>query len=84
MRYYKPVLVPHKITGDFDIAGVHIKPFEQDHRYSKTLGFCIGDFAYSTDVVKLDGAAYEMLEGAALGSLIASTASRIRRTRIST
>lgn len=63
VRYYKPVLVPHKIAGDFDIAGVHIKPFEQDHGYSKTLGFRIGDFAYSTDVVKLDDAAYGTLEG---------------------
>lgn len=63
VRYYKPVLVPHEITGDFDIAGVHIKPYEQDHGYSKTLGFRIGDFAYSTDVVKLDDAAFDMLEG---------------------
>ena len=63
VRYYKPVLVPHEITGDFEIAGVSLKPFEQDHGFSKTLGFRIGDFAYSTDVVALDEAAFATLEG---------------------
>ncbi|NKB56877.1 MAG: MBL fold metallo-hydrolase [Alphaproteobacteria bacterium] len=63
VRYYKPVLLPHEITGAFDVAGVHIEPFEQDHGYSTTLGFRIGNFAYSTDVVRLDDAAFEALEG---------------------
>lgn len=63
VRYYKPCLVPHEITGTFEIAGVTLKPFEQDHGFSKTLGYRIGDFAYSTDVVALDDAAFEALEG---------------------
>jgi phosphoribosyl 1,2-cyclic phosphate phosphodiesterase len=62
-RYYKPVLVPHEIDGDFEIAGVRLQPFEQDHGFSETLGFRIGNFAYSTDVVRLDEAAFAALEG---------------------
>ena len=63
VRYYKPVLVPYEITGEFEVAGVAIKPFEQDHGYSTTKGFRIGDFAYSTDVVALDEAAFAALQG---------------------
>jgi phosphoribosyl 1,2-cyclic phosphate phosphodiesterase len=40
-----------------------VKPFEQDHGFSKTLGFRIGGFAYSTDVVDLDAAAFAALAG---------------------
>lgn len=63
VRYYKPVLIPHEISGPFEVAGVTVTPFEQDHGFSKTLGFRIGDFAYSTDVVALDEAAFAALEG---------------------
>ncbi len=63
VRFYKPVLVPREIDGDFDINGVCLKPFEQDHGFSTTLGFRIGNFAYSTDVVRLDEAAFEALAG---------------------
>jgi len=62
-NYYKPTLTPHAITGPFDLAGLRIVPFEQDHGFSKTLGFRIGDMAYSTDVVGLDDAAFQALEG---------------------
>ena len=41
-------------------------PFEQDHGFSKTLGFRIGDMAYSTDVVDLDDAAFAVLAGVEL------------------
>lgn len=63
VRYYKPVLVAHEISGVFDVAGVTVRPFVQDHGYSKTLGFRIGDFGYSTDVVGLDETAFETLAG---------------------
>ena len=63
MRYYKPVLLPHEIQGEFAIADISLKPFRQEHGFSHTLGFRIGDFGYSTDVVDLDDAALAMLEG---------------------
>jgi len=61
--YYKPVLEPRAIDGPFAAAGIPVKPFEQDHGFSKTLGFRIGGFAYSTDVVDLDAAAFAALAG---------------------
>jgi len=63
LHYYKPVLTPREIIGPFTVAGLTITPFEQDHGFSTTLGFRIGDFAYSTDVVRLDDAAFQALEG---------------------
>jgi phosphoribosyl 1,2-cyclic phosphate phosphodiesterase len=62
-RYYKPALVPHIISGTLDFDGVRIIPFIQDHTYSTTLGFRIGNFAYSTDAKSLDDAAFEALKG---------------------
>jgi phosphoribosyl 1,2-cyclic phosphate phosphodiesterase len=61
--YYKPVLAPHEIAGPFTAAGLAIVPFAQDHGYSVTLGFRIGSFAYSTDVVKLGEDAFAALVG---------------------
>jgi phosphoribosyl 1,2-cyclic phosphate phosphodiesterase len=61
--FYKPVLDPRTIDGPFEAAGIAVTPFQQDHGYSKTLGFRIGGFAYSTDVVALDEAAFAALAG---------------------
>ena len=62
-RYYKPTLVPHEIVGPFEIQGIPIVPFAQDHGFSTTLGLRIGGFAYSTDVTELDDAAFATIEG---------------------
>jgi phosphoribosyl 1,2-cyclic phosphate phosphodiesterase len=40
-----------------------VVPFWQDHGWSRSLGFRIGGFAYSTDVVRLDETAFEALAG---------------------
>ena len=61
--YYKPVLTPHVVDGPFEAAGMAVVPFVQDHGFSRTLGFRIGRFAYSTDVITLDDAAFETLDG---------------------
>ena len=61
--YYKPVLVPHAIEGPFTPGGIPVVPFAQDHGYSTTLGFRMGQAAYSTDVVALDDAAFDILQG---------------------
>lgn len=61
--YYKPVLVPHVISGAFEAAGVPITVFRQDHGYGETLGFKVGNFAYSTDVVDFPEESLENLYG---------------------
>jgi len=62
-RFYKPTLVPHEIVGPFEIGGIRILPFVQDHGFSTTLGLRIGGFAYSTDVTELDDNAFVALAG---------------------
>ena len=62
-RYYKPVLVPHEIVGPFELHGIPILPFVQDHGFSTTLGIRIGEMAYSTDVVELDDKAFAAIAG---------------------
>ena len=62
--YYKPHLIPHAIQGPFQVGHFRVTPFEQDHGYgNKTLGFRIGNCAYSTDVKALDERAFGMLGG---------------------
>ena len=63
LLFYKPILSPREIIGPFSVAGVHVIPFEQDHGFSTTLGLRIGNFAYSTDVMRLDDAAFQTLDG---------------------
>jgi phosphoribosyl 1,2-cyclic phosphate phosphodiesterase len=61
--FYRPTLLPNVFDGAFEAAGVPVVPFEQDHGFTVTTGFRIGDFAYSTDVVQLDEAAFAVLQG---------------------
>lgn len=62
--FYKPMLEPQIIDGPFTIAGLPIVPFAQDHGFSAvTLGFRFGRFAYSTDVIEFDEAAFAALDG---------------------
>ena len=61
--FYKPVLIPHVIEGEVDIDGISVFAFRQGHGNVDTLGYRIGDFAYSTDVVDLDEAAFTALQG---------------------
>ena len=51
------------IDGPFVVAGIAVTPFAQDHGFSATLGFRFGRFAYSTDVIELDEAAFAALAG---------------------
>ncbi len=61
--FYKPSLVPTLIEGPFEVAGVGVVPFTQNHGFTTSLGFRLGRFAYSTDFVRLDDAAFAALEG---------------------
>ncbi|MBO0738166.1 MAG: MBL fold metallo-hydrolase [Alphaproteobacteria bacterium] len=65
-RYHKPTLVRREIMGRFEIHGIPIVPFAQDHGFSTTLGLRIGGFAYSTDVTELDETAFAAIEGVEL------------------
>jgi len=64
-HYFKPTLEAHEITAGetFDVSGVSVTCFDQDHGRSRTLGFRIGDFAYSTDLVNLPEPAFDVLTG---------------------
>ena len=62
-HFYKPWLLPNRIEGPFDVGGIKIAPFRQDHGYGHSLGFRFGDFAYSTDAHHLDEAAFAALQG---------------------
>jgi phosphoribosyl 1,2-cyclic phosphate phosphodiesterase len=63
--FYKPVLVPHELEEGVpvDIGAMRVIAFEQDHGFSRTLGFRFGAFAYSTDVVELSERAFAFLHG---------------------
>lgn len=62
----RPSLAGHKIREPletFEAAGVKVQPFAQVHGKWRSLGFRIGDFAYSTDVNELPEDAFKALEG---------------------
>ncbi len=63
--FYKPVLVPHLVEYGqvFNLAGLEILPIKQDHGFCETIGYRIGDFAYSTDVVDMDEDSFDLLKG---------------------
>jgi len=45
---------------------IPVTTFEQDHGEVRSVGYRFGDVAYSSDVVNLDEAAFEALEGLAV------------------
>jgi phosphoribosyl 1,2-cyclic phosphate phosphodiesterase len=63
--FYRPVIDLHVIEPgeSIDLCGARIQTFEQDHHVMRTLGLRLGAFAYSTDVVRLNEAAFASLEG---------------------
>ena len=65
-KIYPKFLIPHKISGPFEWQGMQVRPFVQDHGYSTTLGYRFPTWAYSTDVVNLDEAAFDTLAGVRL------------------
>jgi phosphoribosyl 1,2-cyclic phosphate phosphodiesterase len=68
--WVRPSLIPNVIPDQpihkMDVLGVQITAFEQTHGKSKTLGYRIGDFAYSTDTDNLPESAFEALTGVKL------------------
>jgi phosphoribosyl 1,2-cyclic phosphate phosphodiesterase len=62
--FFRPVFEPHVVRpGEMlDIAGLPVRLIGQDHGFLASLGLRVGNFAYCTDVVRLDEAALEALE----------------------
>ena len=60
---YPALMSDRRFEGPFEAAGVPVIPFHQDHGNVHSMGFRIGDFAYSTDVVELSDEALSMLGG---------------------
>ena len=63
--WYRPKLIPNVIDGPFEIGGIAVASFDQDHGPGRgtTLGFRFGPVAYSTDAWELDEAAFAALDG---------------------
>jgi len=57
----RPVL--DEIARTVLIEGLALRLFDQVHGYSNTLGLRVGSFAYSTDVVRLEQQALDVLQG---------------------
>ena len=61
---YEAILEAHEILGPFRAGEVAVAPFPQHHGFEQTtLGFRIGDFAYSTDVIGFPDDSFKLLEG---------------------
>jgi phosphoribosyl 1,2-cyclic phosphate phosphodiesterase len=62
--FFRPVFEPHVVQpGEaLEIIGLNVRLIGQDHGFVTSLGLRIENFAYCTDVVRLDGAALAALE----------------------
>ncbi len=63
--FFRPVLDACPVSPGQEItaAGMRVRLFAQDHGFTQTLGLRVGWFGYSTDAVRLDDAAFEVLAG---------------------
>jgi phosphoribosyl 1,2-cyclic phosphate phosphodiesterase len=63
--WFRAALVPQVVEPykPFEVAGVKILPFPQEHGRITTFGYRIGDFAYSTDLNALEDKAFDALKG---------------------
>ncbi len=60
---YPEILHPYTIDlQPFNVFGITVQAFEQDHGHSTTMGYRFDNVAYSTDVVSLDDGAFEVLQ----------------------
>ncbi len=64
--FYTPILNDVPIDGPFEVGGIRVVPFVQQHGRETSLGFRFGDTAYSTDVSGLDETAFSILDGVKL------------------
>jgi phosphoribosyl 1,2-cyclic phosphate phosphodiesterase len=62
--FARPALVPNIIIPGqcADILGESVTFIDQDHGFTRSLGFRVGNFAYCTDVVRMDEATFAVLK----------------------
>jgi phosphoribosyl 1,2-cyclic phosphate phosphodiesterase len=63
---YPALMNDHVIGGPFEVGGIPIRTFVQQHGPDVTLGYRCGDIAYSTDASALGEDAFAVLEGVKL------------------
>lgn len=63
--FFRPALEARPVTAgdEIRVGALSLRSFAQDHHVTQTLGLRAGGFAYSTDVVRLDDAAFAALAG---------------------
>ena len=84
--FSRPVLELEEIAPGrtVPIMGMAVTLIDQDHGFSRSLGLRVGNFAYCTDVVRLDETALATLTGSMCSWWIASPARKaIRRMPVS-
>jgi len=62
-KVFRPHLIPHDITGDFEIGPMTFKPIRLFHGNMPVLGFRVGNIAYCTDVSRIPDESWPLLEG---------------------
>lgn len=61
---YPAILSARVFDGPFEVGGIQVTPFDQDHGFGVvTSGFRFGAIAYTTDATDLDAAAFDALDG---------------------
>jgi phosphoribosyl 1,2-cyclic phosphate phosphodiesterase len=60
---YPSICQPHEISGRFEVGGIKVEPFIQDHGPITSLGFRFGKVAYSTDLNGLPEGSWQILKG---------------------
>ncbi|GAB4361426.1 MAG: MBL fold metallo-hydrolase [Kiloniellaceae bacterium] len=63
---YPALMTDHVVAGTFDVHGIPVQSFEQTHGPDFSIGYRIGDVAYSTDASALDDNAFAILKGVKL------------------
>jgi phosphoribosyl 1,2-cyclic phosphate phosphodiesterase len=60
---YAAICRAHTLNGPVKVGGLKVIPFEQGHGDGISLGYRVGDFAYSTDLNMLPESAFDTLAG---------------------
>lgn len=60
---YQALVEPKAVIGRFQLGGLDVLPFEQDHGTMISTGLRFGDIAYSTDLIRMPEAGFDALRG---------------------
>ena len=62
-EWYEPFFEAHEAAEPFSVGDIDVVPFAQNHGGLTSTGYRFGSVAYSTDLIGLDDAAFEILDG---------------------